>query len=199
MKRIEDCERTTIDDTNHTMTLDQQDTGISVVEFLSALQVNTKQLPKKLLILVEVLRFPQLLLTNTYARHTSSQNQHQMRLAAAASHFKKQKHDQHLISDSKIFENVEAKSGSEKKQKNLGEGSKKILSLWCHVCGWIHFKCIGLTDSKDYHDNFMCSQCRESRALLDDKKDGDYAAVFQTFMITTRTLEKNQLMGADEA
>ena len=93
LKKIEDCERTTIDDTNHTIILDQQDTEISVVEFLSALQVNTKQLPKKFLTLVEVLRLPQFLLANTYARHTSSQNQHQIRLAAGASPYKKQKLD----------------------------------------------------------------------------------------------------------
>ena len=93
LKKIEDCERTTLDDTNHTIILDQQDTGISVVEFLSALQVNTKQLPKKLLTLVEVLRLPQFLLANTYARHTSSQNQHHIRLAAGASPYKKLKLD----------------------------------------------------------------------------------------------------------
>ena len=63
-------------------------------------------------------------------------------------------------------------------KKSLGKGSKKTPSLWCHVCGWIHFKCSGLTDSKEYHDNFLCSHCRESRVLLDDEKDGDYAAAF---------------------
>lgn len=91
LKKIEECERTTIDDTNQTIVLDQQDTGISLVEFLSALQVNNKQLPKQFLTLVEVLRLPQFLLANTYARHTSTQNQHQTRLAAGASPFKKLK------------------------------------------------------------------------------------------------------------
>ena len=47
LKKVEDCERTTIDDTNHNIILDQQETEISVAESLSALQVNTKQLPKK--------------------------------------------------------------------------------------------------------------------------------------------------------
>ena len=85
LKKIEDCERTTIDDIDHTIILNRQGTEISVVEFLSALQVNTKQLPKKFLTLVEVLRLPQFLLATTYARHTSSQNQHQIRLAAGDS------------------------------------------------------------------------------------------------------------------
>ena len=88
---IEDCERTTIDETNQTINLDQQDTGVSVVEFLSALQVNTKQLPKKFLTLVEVLRIPQFLLANTYARQTSNQNHHQVRLASGASPYKRLK------------------------------------------------------------------------------------------------------------
>ena len=37
LKTIEDCYRTTIDETNQTINLDQQDTGVSVVEFLTAL------------------------------------------------------------------------------------------------------------------------------------------------------------------
>ena len=105
LKKIEDCERTTIDDTNHTIILDQQDTEISVVEFLSELQVNTKQLPKKFLTLVEVLRLPQFLLANTYARHTSSQNQHQIRLAAGASPYKKLKLDSETASTNQWLTN----------------------------------------------------------------------------------------------
>ena len=93
LKKVADCERTAIDDTNHTIILDQKNTEISVVEFLSALQVNTKQLSKKFLPLIEVLRLPQFLLANTYARHTSSQNQHQYRLAAGTSPYEKQKLD----------------------------------------------------------------------------------------------------------
>ena len=54
------------------------------------MQVNTKQLPK-ILTLVEVLRIPQFLLANTYARHTTNQNQHQIRLASGASPPKKVK------------------------------------------------------------------------------------------------------------
>ena len=203
LKKIEDCERTTIDDTNHTIILDQQDTEISVVEFLSALQVNTKQLPKKFLTLVGVLRLPQFLLANTYARHTSSQNQHQIRLAAGASPYKKQKLPnrvrQHLISGSQIFENEKQEVVLWIMQKSLGKGSKKTPSLWCHVCGWIHFKCSGLTDSKDYHDNFLCSHCRERRVLLDGEKDGDYAAVFPKIHDHYTNPRKESAFGADEA
>ena len=39
----QDCDRPTIDETYQTINIDQQDTGVSVVEFLSALQVITKQ------------------------------------------------------------------------------------------------------------------------------------------------------------
>ena len=60
----------------------------------------------------------------------------------------------------------------------LGKGTKKTPSLWCHVCGWVHFKCSGLTDSKDYHDNFLCSNCKKHRKLLNDEVDRDYAAAF---------------------
>lgn len=93
LKKIADCERTALDETSETIILDQQDTGISVVDFLSALQVNTKQLPKKFLTLVEVLRLPQFLLANTYARHTSVQNHHHIRSANGESPYKRLKLD----------------------------------------------------------------------------------------------------------
>lgn len=93
LKKIEDCDRTTIDETGQTISLDQQDTGISVVDFLSALQVNTKQLPKKFLTLVEVLRLPHFLLAYTYARQTSAQNHHHIRSANGESPYKRIKLD----------------------------------------------------------------------------------------------------------
>ena len=33
-------------------------------------------------------------------------------------------------------------------------------------------------DSKDYHDNFLCSNCKKHRKLLDDEIDRVYAAAF---------------------
>ena len=105
LKKIEDCDRTTIDETNQTINLDQQDTGVSVVEFLTALQVNTKQLPKKFLTLVEVLRLPQFLLANTYARQTSSENQHHIRSASGLSLYKKLKPDTQQGSSSQWLTN----------------------------------------------------------------------------------------------
>ena len=105
LKKIEDCDRTTIDETNQTIYLDQQDTGVSVVEFLTALQVNTKQLPKKFPTLVEVLRLPRFLLANTYARQTSSQNQHHIRSASGLSPYKKPKLDTQQGSSSQWLTN----------------------------------------------------------------------------------------------
>lgn len=60
----------------------------------------------------------------------------------------------------------------------LGKGSKKSPSLWCHICGWVHFKCSGIRDSKEYHANFLCSNCKENRVLFSDEVDKDYAAAF---------------------
>lgn len=91
LKAIQQSERVYIDDNTQNIFLDQQDTLISVTDFLNALQVNTKQLPKKLLNLVEVLRLPQYLLANTYARQTSSQIQ--PRLASGESVAKRIKLD----------------------------------------------------------------------------------------------------------
>ena len=60
----------------------------------------------------------------------------------------------------------------------LGKGSKTYPSLWCHVCGCVHFKCSGLANSKEYNDNFLCSKCNRSRILLSDEADQDYATSF---------------------
>ena len=91
LKAIQQSERVCIDDNTQSIFLDQQDTRIGVTDFLTALQVNTKQLPKQLLNLVEVLRLPQYLLANTYARQTSSQIQ--SRLASGESVAKRIKLD----------------------------------------------------------------------------------------------------------
>ena len=60
----------------------------------------------------------------------------------------------------------------------LGKGSKTSPSLWCHVCGWVHFKCSGLENSKEYNNNFLCSKCDRSRILLSGETDRDYATSF---------------------
>lgn len=61
----------------------------------------------------------------------------------------------------------------------LRKGSKKSPSLWCHVCGWVHFKCSGLQDTKDYNENFLCRKCKTGRVLLnEDESDKNYATSF---------------------
>ena len=34
--------------------------------------------------------------------------------------------------------------------KELGRGSRQHPSVWCNVCGWVHFACSGLKQLKDY-------------------------------------------------
>ena len=34
--------------------------------------------------------------------------------------------------------------------KTLGRSTKKAPTIWCHVCGWVHFKCSGLNSAADY-------------------------------------------------
>ena len=75
LKAIQKNNRATVDEINQNIFLDEQDTSIGITDFLTALQVNTKQLPKQFLNLVEILALPQFLLANTYARQTSSRIQ----------------------------------------------------------------------------------------------------------------------------
>ena len=91
LKAIQQNERVCIDHNTRSIFLHQQDTRIGVTYFLTVLQVNTKQLPEQLLNLVEVLRPPQYLLVNTYARQASSRIQ--SRLASGESVAKRTKLD----------------------------------------------------------------------------------------------------------
>ena len=70
LKSIQKNERVSIVENNQNIVVDQQDTTINIIDFVTALQVNTKQLAKQFLILVEILALPQLLLANTYSKQT---------------------------------------------------------------------------------------------------------------------------------
>ena len=74
-KSIQKNERVSIDENNQNIFVDQQDTSVKKIEFLTALQVNTKLLPKQFLNLFEILALPQFLLANTYAGQTNSRIQ----------------------------------------------------------------------------------------------------------------------------
>ena len=75
LKSIQKNDRVSIDENNQNIFVDQQDTSINIIDFLTALQVNTKQLPKQFLNLGEILALPQFPLANTYAWETSSRIQ----------------------------------------------------------------------------------------------------------------------------
>ena len=75
LKAIQENNRGIVDEINQDIFLEEQDTSIGITDFLTALQVHTKQLPKQFLNLVEILALPQFLLANTYARQTSSRIQ----------------------------------------------------------------------------------------------------------------------------
>ena len=60
--------RATVDGNNQNMFLDHQDKSTGIFDFLTALQLNAKQLHKYFLNLVEILAPLQLLLANTSAR-----------------------------------------------------------------------------------------------------------------------------------
>ena len=75
LKVIHKNNRVTVDEKDRKKFLDQQDTSKGIIDFLNALQINTKQLPKLSLKFVEILALPRILLANTYVRQTSSRIQ----------------------------------------------------------------------------------------------------------------------------
>ena len=71
LKAIQKTSRVSIDENNLNLSVDQQVTSITKTHFLTALQVDTEQLPKQFHNLVETFASPQFLLANTYARPRS--------------------------------------------------------------------------------------------------------------------------------
>ena len=57
--------------------------------------------------------------------------------------------------------------------KVLGKSTKTLPTVWCHVCGWVHFKCSGLKTPSDYFKtaNFRCSWCSQNTRLVPDDFD----------------------------
>ena len=50
----------------------------------------------------------------------------------------------------------------------LGRGFRQHPSVWCIVCGWVHFACSRLKQLKDYkrNDTFLCTKCSATRRLV---------------------------------
>ena len=57
--------------------------------------------------------------------------------------------------------------------KDLGKGSRTKPSIWCDVCGWVHFSCSGLVNVVDYRTrkDFLCTNCSHTRRLVPANKD----------------------------
>ena len=58
-------------------------------------------------------------------------------------------------------------------KKLLGKSTKKAPTVWCHVCGWVHFKCSGLNTPLDYQKttNFRCPWCATNTRFANESSD----------------------------
>ena len=52
--------------------------------------------------------------------------------------------------------------------KVMGKGSRHKPSIWCNICGWVHFTCSGLKRVDDYKKSadFFCSKCAMTRKIV---------------------------------
>ena len=52
--------------------------------------------------------------------------------------------------------------------KVLGKGSRQKPSIWCNICGWVHFDCSGLKRVDDYKKSadFLCSKCAVTQKIV---------------------------------
>ena len=58
----------------------------------------------------------------------------------------------------------------------MGKGSKICPIVWCHNCGWVHFKSAGIKTISEHNDNFICTNCSKKRILIEN--DDSYEAAF---------------------
>ena len=52
--------------------------------------------------------------------------------------------------------------------KVLGKGSRQKPSIWCNICGWVHFTCSGLkrVDDHKISADFFCSKSALTRKIV---------------------------------
>ena len=61
------------------------------------------------------------------------------------------------------------RNGKKKCYGNCAEvsvrGSRQKQSVWCNICGWVHFKCSGLQQVKNYkrEAEFLCLKCCDAK------------------------------------
>ena len=70
--------------------------------------------------------------------------------------------------------------------KILGGSTKKAPKKWCHVCGWVHFRCSGLNLPAYYEKspNFRCTWCLKNTRFVPKNYDPAFHAL-QSFYTTT--------------
>ena len=79
-------------------------------------------------------------------------------------------------------------------QKNLGKGSKICPTVWCHICGWVHFKCAGIKTISEHNDNFICTNCSKKRILIEN--DDSYEAAFNKIHDSYTNTQKATAFGS---
>ena len=73
--------------------------------------------------------------------------------------------------------------------KTSGRSTKKAPTIWCHVCGWVHFKCSGLNSPADYEKspNFRCTWCLKNSRFAPKNYDPALHALQRLYTITNNS------------
>lgn len=79
-------------------------------------------------------------------------------------------------------------------RKNLGKGTKTSPTVWCHICGWVHFKCAGIASITEHNENFLCTKCSKNRVLI--KNDDSYGAAFKKIHDSYTNVQKATAFGS---
>ena len=70
--------------------------------------------------------------------------------------------------------------------KTLGRSTKNAPTIWCQVCGWVHFKCNGLNSPADYEKtpNFRCTWCLKNTRFAPKNCDPAFHALQRLYKTT---------------
>ena len=167
LKAIQKNDCVTVDEIRQNILLDWQDKSIGITDFLTALQVNTEQLPQHFLNLIEILALPQFL---TLGRRVlaSKTGQRMENPQANVSNSALKSSAVGWLVESTVRQMVPKIWFCGCCQKRLSKGSKQNSTVWCLVCGWVHFMCSRLENKTDFNGTFLCSKCSRSRVMIED-------------------------------
>ena len=167
--------------------LDRNATELNLLTFFGDLQVSNKKLSESALNVLRLLQVSKHIISNNRQKMSLSSFPHQYR-GSNASKLKVRSLGE-VIRTLLIRAGVEKNRGPLKRHccsTTLGRSTQRAATIWCHVCGWVHFKCSGLNSPADYEKspNFRCTWCLKNTRFAPKNYDPALHALQRLYTTT---------------